>query len=54
MAPVHDAILIEAPIAEISNAIDRASQAMRRASREVLNGFELRNVVEVISYPDRY
>ncbi len=54
VAPVHDALLIEAPITEISSAIERTSQAMRLASREVLDGFELRNDVELICYPDRY
>jgi len=54
IAPVHDALLIEAPIGDIQSAIDRTSQAMIRASREVLDGFELRNDVEVISFPDRY
>lgn len=54
IAPVHDALLIEAPLVDIQDAIAKASQAMRRASREVLDGFELRNDVEVIAYPNRY
>jgi DNA polymerase I len=54
VAPVHDALLIEAPIGEIQSAIERTSEAMRRASREVLDGFELRNDVEIICFPNRY
>lgn len=54
LAPVHDALLIEAPIDLINHAIEKTSEAMRRASREVLNGFELRNDVDVVCYPHRY
>jgi len=53
-APVHDAVLIEAPMEEIDDTIQRARGLMGQASREVLEGFELTTDVEVVRYPDRY
>ncbi len=52
--PVHDAILIEADIDEIEIAVERTKRLMAEASREVLNGFELRTDAEIVRYPDRY
>jgi DNA polymerase-1 len=52
--PVHDAILIEAPLAELDSAIDTTRQLMAEASRIVLGGIELSSDVKVIRYPDRY
>jgi hypothetical protein len=53
-APVHDAVLIEAPLDELDAAIDKAQEIMRRASVIVLNGFTLRSDVQVIRYPDHF
>ena len=53
-APVHDALLIEAPLEELDSAIHEAQAAMARASRHVLEGFELRSDVKRFVYPDRY
>ena len=53
-APVHDAILIEAPLNELPDTIKRTQALMAEASRVVLSGFELRTDAEVIRYPDRY
>lgn len=53
-APVHDALLIEAPEAEIEEAIAATQEAMAEASAFVLNGFRLRSDVKVVRYPDRY
>lgn len=53
-APVHDAILIEAPAAEIQEHVAVASDAMTEASRIVLDGFELRSDVKTVIHPDRY
>jgi hypothetical protein len=53
-APVHDAILIEAPICELTTAIATAQQAMKEASEVVLAGFALRSEVKTILYPNRY
>jgi DNA polymerase-1 len=53
-APVHDALLIEAPLAELDDTVKRAQELMAEASRIVLDGFSLRSDVELIRYPDRY
>jgi hypothetical protein len=53
-APVHDAVLIEAPIAELEVAVAATQRAMAQASAAVLNGFELRSEAKLIHYPDRY
>lgn len=53
-APVHDAVLIEAPDAEIEEAVVRAQALMARASRIVLAGIECGTGVEIIRSPDRY
>lgn len=52
--PVHDAVLIEAPISALDEHVERMQLAMAKASNLVLNGFELRSGVEKIIYPDRY
>jgi hypothetical protein len=41
-APVHDAVLICAPIDRLEADIERMRDCMARASRAVLDGFELR------------
>jgi hypothetical protein len=53
-APVHDALLIEAPLLELEQAIATTKSLMQEASRIVLDGFELRSDVEEVHYPDRY
>ncbi len=53
-APVHDAILIEAPMDELDAAIEQTKALMSEASAIVLNGFRLASDAEVIRYPDRY
>jgi DNA polymerase-1 len=53
-APVHDALLIEAPEAELEEAIATTQEAMAEASGFVLDGFRLRSDVKVIRSPDRY
>jgi hypothetical protein len=53
-APVHDAMLIQAPADRITEAVSAAQAAMARASADVLDGFELRSDVKVIVHPDRY
>ncbi len=54
IAPVHDAILIEAPIEQLDADIARMQDAMREASAAVLDGFELRSDVKRICAPDRF
>jgi|GraSoiStandDraft_41_1057321.scaffolds.fasta_scaffold1826783_1 DNA polymerase-1 len=59
LAPVHDALLIEAPIDRIEADVALLREIMRRASRIVLNPtadgpHELRTDAMIVSYPDRY
>jgi DNA polymerase I-like protein with 3'-5' exonuclease and polymerase domains len=53
-APVHDAVLIEAPLHELDNAVTTMKGAMVEASRIVLSGFECRVDVKIVRNPDRY
>lgn len=53
-APVHDALLIEAPAAEIEAAAAETSALMTHASRIVLGGEPVRTDVKIIRWPERY
>jgi DNA polymerase I len=53
-APVHDALLIEAPLEELDETVTKTQELMAEASRVVLDGVELRSDAKVIRYPDRY
>jgi DNA polymerase I-like protein with 3'-5' exonuclease and polymerase domains len=53
-APVHDALLIEAPEEEIEAAVTMTQEAMREASLLVLPQFPLRTEVKVVRHPARY
>ena len=53
-APVHDALLIEAPLEVLDHHIATVQALMAKASRDVLKGFELRSEADVIRYPNRY
>jgi DNA polymerase I len=53
-APVHDAVLVEAPLEQLADVVKRTRRCMAEASRQVLNGFELRTDAEIVQYPDRY
>jgi hypothetical protein len=53
-APVHDAVLICAPLDRLEPDIAAMRAAMAEASRLVLAGFELATDVKVIRWPDRY
>lgn len=53
-APVHDALLIEAPTEEIEAEAGRMQSYMLAAARIVLAGFELRTDAEIIRWPARY
>lgn len=53
-APVHDALLMEAPIAELDDHVTQLRDIMTRASEIVLDGFSIRVGVDVIQYPKRY
>jgi hypothetical protein len=53
-APVHDAVLICAPLDRLDSDINKMRAIMAEASRIVLGGFELRTDVNVVRYPERY
>lgn len=53
-APVHDALLIEAPIDQLDETVEKTQKIMKEASRIVLNGFELSSDAKIVLYPDRY
>lgn len=53
-APVHDAILIEAPLDRLDSSIDETQELMARASENVLAGFRLGSDAKVVWFPDRY
>jgi hypothetical protein len=59
LAPVHDAVLIEAPSERIEADVVVMRELMRRASRIVLNAdcsgtHELRTDYTIVRYPERY
>jgi DNA polymerase-1 len=54
-APVHDAILIEAPLNEIDQHVARATSLMQMASEWVLGpGRQCRVDAKIVRWPDRY
>ena len=52
-APLHDALLIEAPLESLEHAIGMTQQLMAEASSIVLDGFALRTDVRIVRPPDR-
>jgi DNA polymerase-1 len=54
VAPVHDAVMICAPLERLEADITITRAAMAEASRAVLDGFELRSDVTITRWPDRY
>jgi hypothetical protein len=53
-APVHDALLIEAPLEDLDEAVAITQALMKRASAIVLDGFELGSDVKEVRYPQRF
>ena len=53
-APVHDALLIEAPLQDLDAVILETQEAMAEASSVILGGFKLNTDAEIVRYPDRY
>lgn len=53
-APVHDAVLIEAPTPQIDEAVADMKKHMAAASVDVLGCLELRSDVKIVHSPDRY
>ena len=53
-APVHDAVLICAPLDQLDGDVAGMRAAMAEASRAVLGDFELGTDATAVRYPDRY
>ena len=54
-APIHDALLIEAPLDRIDSDVARLKACMAEASQAVLgDGKVCRIDADIIRYPDRY
>jgi DNA polymerase-1 len=53
-APVHDALLIHAPLAILEEAVSVTRRCMEQASAAVLHGFVLRTEAHVFCYPEHY
>ncbi len=53
-APIHDAILIQAPLDRLDHDVVAAEEAMAQASALVLKGFRLRSEAKLFRYLDRY
>jgi hypothetical protein len=54
VAPIHDAVMLEARVGDVKEAVWTTREAMAEASRAVLDGFEIRTDVQVFRYPHRY
>ena len=53
-APVHDALLLEAPLETLNRDVAQLREIMTEAGRVVLDGFPVRTDAEIVRYPDRY
>jgi DNA polymerase-1 len=53
-APIHDALLIEAPQYDIQDAIATTQRVMREVGEVALSGFTLRTDAKEIRHPGRY
>ena len=53
-APIHDALLVEAPIGDIEDVVSQTRTIMREASEQVIPGFPLRTDTEIVRWPERY
>ena len=52
-APIHDAILIEAPLSDLEATVETTRGALAEASAIVLDGFRLRTETALVRYPGR-
>jgi hypothetical protein len=53
-APIHDALLIEAPTEGIEEAVTVTRSLMAEAARAVLGGLEVGTDVSLVHWPGRY
>jgi hypothetical protein len=54
IAPVHDALAVEAEAGSLKETVAETQECMARASEAVLGGFRLRSDVEIIRHPKRF
>jgi hypothetical protein len=52
--PIHDALLIEAPLNQLDAIVAATEETMAQASDIVLGGPRLRTEAKIVRYPDRY
>ena len=53
-ATIHDALLLEAPLDQLDEDVERLKAIMIEASQMVMKSLECRVDVEIVRYPDRY
>jgi hypothetical protein len=53
-APIHDALLLEAPLARLDEDVSRLEAIMVEASKMVMQSLACRVDAEIIRFPDRY
>jgi hypothetical protein len=53
-APIHDALMLVAPLERLDADVRRMQHVVREASRIVLAGFELGTDAYILRYPERY
>jgi hypothetical protein len=53
-APIHDALLLEAPLDQLDDHVASLKSIMEDASRTILQTLNCRVDVEIVRYPDRY
>ena len=54
VAPVHDALVLVAPLDQLKEHVAVTRDCMEKASRAVLGGFALRTEVKIVRYPHHY
>jgi DNA polymerase I len=53
-APHHDALWIEADVADIDDAVATTRRAMDEASKVILDGYVIGSDVAIVHWPDRW
>ena len=53
-APIHDALLLEAPLERLDEDVHRLTAIMVEASEMIMGVLACRVDAEVVRYPDRY
>ena len=53
-APHHDALWVEADLADIDDAVDTTRRAMDEASKVILDGYVVGSEAAIVRWPDRW